>query len=393
MQRMRRIYLDTAAATPLDKRVVKAMQPWWQKQFGNPSSIHAEGEVARKALEQSRKNLANFLSAHPDEIIFTSGGTEGNNLVLNGVVAMSPRKDKHIIVSAIEHSSILATVKALERWGVAVTVLPVSSGGLVEAKTLADALRPETVLVSIGYVNNELGAIQNLPELAKVIRHWRKERGEVYPYFHTDACQAGRFLELNVARLGVDLLTINASKLYGPKGVGALYVKRGVQLLPTIYGGGQEAARRAGTENVPSIVGFATAVEICARERDKENKKIISLRDYFITKLLTLSGTSLNGPVGENRIAHNINISFADTEAEQVVIELDAKGVACSAGSACSIRSHDDSYVVKALGKSAVEAASAVRFTLGRDTAKSDLNYVLKILPPILVKLRKFAKI
>ena len=390
---MKRVYLDTAAATPIDKRVLAAMRPWWQKQFGNPSSIHAEGELARKALDQSRKSLANFLTAHPDEIIFTSGGTEGNNLALNGVVAMAPLKDKHIIVSAIEHSSILATAKALERWGVAVTVLPVTSEGLIEVSALAKALRPETVLVSIGYVNNELGTIQNLPELAKVIRHWRKTRGEVYPYLHTDACQAGRFLELNVARLGVDLLTINASKLYGPKGVGALYVKRGVQLLPTMYGGGQETARRAGTENIPAIVGLATAVEVCTREREKESKKITELQNYFITKLLTLPGASINGPVGENRIPHNINVSFAHTEAEQVVIELDAKGIACSAGSACSIRSHDDSYVLAALGKTTAEAVSAVRFTLGRDTSKKDLDYVLKVLPTILGKLRKFAKI
>lgn len=393
MQVMRRIYLDTAAATPLDARVARAMRPFMQKHFGNPSSIHAEGETARKALVASRESVAHCLAAHADEIIFTSGGTESNNLALSGVVQAAPMRPCHIIVSSIEHSSVLAAAKALERSGVTVTLLPVDQEGRVSPAELSKSLRPETVLVSIGYVNNELGTIQSLPDLAKVIRHWRKERGEVYPYFHTDACQATRFLELNAARLGVDLLTLNAAKVYGPKGVGALYVRRGVQFLPMIYGGGQETARRAGTENVPSLVGLAAAVAMCARGRDKENKKITVLRDYFITKLLALPGASLNGPADSNRIAHNINISFAGTEAEQLVIELDAKGVACSAGSACSIRSHDESYVLAALGKTPAEAASAVRFTLGRDTTKAQLNYVLKVLPPILVKLRKFAKI
>ena len=365
---------------------------------GNPSSLHHGGAMVKKLVENSRILIASLISGQPDEIIFTSGGTEANNLAIFGVMghrmsAGHSMSGSHIITTKIEHASILEPCRELARRGCPVTYLPINRDGLVSPVALAEALRPETVLVSIGYANNEIGVIQPIRELAKVIRHFRKMRhrmsnilldiGCLTPYFHTDACQAPRFLDCRVSTLGVDLMTLNSGKIYGPEGVGCLYVRRGVNLSPLIYGGGQERGIRNGTENVKGIVGFADALALCVKLREKESARLTKLRDYFIDRLLKLPGVVLNGS-RKSRLPNNVNVSFIGADSESVVLNLDAQGVYVSSGSACSTHTKDSSYVVQALGYQPEAARSAVRFTLDRATTKRDLDYVLKILPAIL---------
>lgn len=386
------IYLDAAAATPLDRRVLAVMRPYLTREFGNPSSLYRSGVIARRAVETARTVIASILAAHADEIIFTSGGTESNNLAIQGVVRAAGRG--HLITTAIEHASVLRPCRALERQGLTLTYLPVGNDGLVDPAELKKTLRPETILVSIGYVNNEIGAIQPIREIARVIRNFKKLqatnyklKADTYPYFHIDGCQAPRFLDCRVSTLGVDLMTINSGKIYGPKGAGCLYVRRGIKLTPLLEGGGQEQGLRSGTENVPGLVGFAKALERCVELREKESTRLSNLRDYFIFRLLKLDRVTLNGSP-DTRLPNNVNVSFAGTDSEFVVLNLDAAGVACSSGSACSTQTKDSSYVMAALGGSEDQARGAVRFTLGRETTKRDLDYVLKILPDILSRAR-----
>lgn len=363
----------------------------------NPSSIHGEGVRAAAHLAAARRRAAAVLGVSPTEIVFTGGGTESNNLAVFGPARFYNRQFKkhpHIITSVIEHHSVLRPLQALEANGVSVTYLPVDKEGLVDPKEVERALRPETVLVSVMLANNEIGTIEPLKEIARVIRRWRQAQGTPYPYLHTDACQAPHYLDLKVPAWGVDLLTLNSAKLAGGAGVGLLYVRRGLELAPLLYGGGQENGWRSGTENVKGISAFVKALEKAQGERVKVAARLTVLRDYFISQILKLPGTVLNGPSTSlgaiaPRLPNNINISFADCEAEQLVLELDARGVAASAGAACSQPGGDTSYVVKALGRSEGEAAGALRLTLGPKTTKAELDYVLKILPPILQKLRR----
>lgn len=349
----------------------------------NPSSIHVAGVRAGRALGEARQTVAQILDAHDNEIIFTSGGTEANNLAIFGLT--KSLKTGHIITTKIEHASILEPCRQLEREGFSVTYLPVKSDGLIDLKELAQVLRPDTVLVSIGYANNEIGVIQPIREISRV-----KNFKKLQAIFHSDACQAPSFLNLNVNQLGIDMLTLNSSKIYGPKGVGCLYVRRGINLQPILYGGGQERGQRSGTENVSAIVGFAKALEQCAKRREKESARLIKLRDYFIECLLMLGGNSsqqaviLNGS-RTSRLPNNVNVSFVGADSEFVVLNLDARGVLAASGSACSAHEKLASHVIMALG---IQAGNAVRFTLGRDTKKSDLDYVLKILPDILKRAR-----
>lgn len=382
------IYLDSAAATPLDERVLAAMRQYLTREFGNPSSLHRSGVVARRAVETARAGVASALGAERDEIIFTGSGTEANNLAILDVARES--RSGHVITSVIEHVSVLEPCRALERQGLTLTYLPVRHDGLVDPAVLARTLRPDTILVSIGYANNEIGVIQPIREIARVIRNFKKLqtkshklKADDYPYFHTDACQAPRFLDCRAPTLGVDLLTLNSGKIYGPKGTGCLYVRRGLNLRPILYGGGQEHGLRSGTENVAGIVGFVKALELCVKLRAKESTRLSKLRDHFIFRLLKLNGVTLNGSPTA-RLPNNVNVSFAGADSEYVVLSLDAADVAASSGSACSTRTKDTSYVIKALGGNEERARSAVRFTLGRDTTKRVLDYVLKILPEIL---------
>ncbi len=372
MAKIARIYLDTAAATPLDGRVKRAMLSYLGSHFGNPSSLHAEGVAAARAVQTARQRAAAVLGVQPDEIIFTSGGTESNNLALTAAAG------GEIIISAIEHASVVAAAPAA-------IVVPVDARGVIDLKKFKSSLTPQAKLVSVIYANNEIGTIQPLAEIAKIIRAHRKIHQTAFPYLHTDACQATRFLELFVPRLGVDLLTLNAAKIYGPKGVGLLYVKRGVKLLPLQQGGGQEAGRRAGTENVAGIIGLATALELAAASRQTEAKRLDPLRNYFITELQKIPGLKING-TGPNQLPHLVNVTVPGILAEQMVIELDARGIALSTGSACAIASHDESYVIMALGRSKKEAEQSVRFSFDRTTTRTELKYVLKMIKEVIKK-------
>lgn len=381
-----RIYLDYAAATPVDRRVLLAMEPFAAKNFGNPSALHTEGQVARKAIEDARKEIAGHLDAHSDEVVFTASGTEANNVAILGVAKSffaQPNASTtmpHIITTEIEHPSILSVIKDLEAKGAArITYIPVSSEGRVNPRDVKDALKDETVLVTIAYANSEIGVIQEIREIAKVVRDWRKDKKTQYPYFHTDACQAVNYLDVSVARLGVDLMSFNAAKIYGPKGVGALYRRRGAKLSPVIYGGGQEGGIRSGTENVSGIVGFAAALTVARSLSEKESKRLSALRDVFIQELCAIPGVRLTGDA-KNRLPNNVNVSVSGVRSAELVLRLDAKGVACSSKSACKSSDEEASYVLKALGKLSEEAESSIRFTLGRQTTRRDLKKAVKAL-------------
>lgn len=385
MPNTKRIYLDHAATTPEDKRVVEVVRKASAETYGNPSSLHQEGVLARKVLETGRKSIADILCVRRDEIVFTSGGTESNNIAIFGAVN-DPQK-AHIIVSRIEHPSVLECVRELERRGAAVTYVPVDSDGLVSPKSVEDALRENTVLVSIMYANNEIGTIQPIAEIAKVIRRFREAKSHsssviCHPLLHTDACQATNYLPMSVLKLGVDLMTFNASKIYGPKGVGALFVKQGVKLAPHIFGGGQERGLRSGTENVSAIAGFAEAMRVAEKMKEKESARLVKLRDFFIHEILTkIPDTVLNGSAAE-RLPNNVNISFLGMDAEEIVIGLDARGIAVSTGSACANIAGEGkvSHVVLALDGDRIRAMGSVRFTLGRGTKKGDIEHTVKTL-------------
>lgn len=396
----KRIYLDNASTTLIDPRVLHEVSFHLKNTFGNAGSIHSEGVIAKKVLDESRKKVAGILGAHSDEIVFTSGGTESNNLAILGTVAklldriknkelrIKNEKKIHVITSVIEHSSILECFKELEKKGVEVTYLPVTPEGIVDLVAFKKALRPETVFVSVQYANNEIGTIQPIREISKMLKHFRNNltlSAKRYPLFHTDASQAPVYLDCNVERLGVDLLTLDGHKIYGPKGIGALYIKRGVSILPIIFGGGQERNLRAGTENVPMIAGFAKALEICAGESIKESKRIAVLRDWLLDIILNnFSKVVLNGD-RLNRLPNNINISIPEIDTEFLTLQLDAKGISISTKSAC-LGHIGNSYVVKVLGGDLWRANNTIRITLGRFTKKSDINFFYKKLSEILKK-------
>ncbi len=387
----KRIYLDHAATTYLDPAVKAAMDPFWQKNFGNPSSIHKEGCDARNILTASRKKIASLIGAAPDEIIFTNGGTESDNLAVFGVARQF--KKGHIITSKIEHHAVLNPCEELEKSGFDVSYIGVSEEGIINLKEFKKSLRKDTILVSIMYANNEMGAIQPIKEIAKIIRDFKRENNSQFPLFHTDAIQAAGYLDMNVQRLGVDLLSVNASKIYGPKGAGFLYIRRGVKILPIIYGGGQERGMRPGTENMAGIAGLAKAFEISQNKAEKEAKRLVVLRDYLIKGVLNkISDSFLNGH-DVLRLPNNANITIRGVEGESLVLYLDAAGIACSTGSACTSSSLEPSHVITALGRSKEDAHCSIRFTLGRKTQKSDIDYLLKVLPDIVKKLRKYSVI
>ncbi len=377
------IYLDHAATTPVDERVLAAMLPYFAEQFGNPSSIHRAGRAALEALDDARETVAAVLGASRKEIVFTGGGSEADNLAIKGV-ALAQRqagKGAHLITSAIEHHAVLHAVEYLEAFGFEATVLPVDAGGLVSPEDLRAAIRPDTVLASIMLANNEIGTIQPLAELGAICR----ERGVP---LHTDAVQAAGALALDVDALNVDLLTLAAHKLYGPKGVGALYVRHGTPLLPQINGGGQERRRRAGTENVAGIVGMATALRLAEERRESYAAHCAALRDRLVAGVLArVPHTSLNGDPAR-RLPNNANIAFEYVEGESVLLLLDQHGIAASSGSACTSGSLEASHVLTALGLPYERAIGSVRFTAGKSTTVEDIDYLLDVLPPLIERLR-----
>jgi len=375
------LYLDYAATTPVRKEVLKEMLPYFEKSFGNPSSAHSKGMEGLKAIEEARKRVAKILNCDPKEIIFTSGGTESVNLAIKGFAFANKDKGNVIITQKTEHSAVLNTCKWLESQGFKVIYLDVDEFGLVDLEKLEKAITNQTILVSIMYANNEIGTIQPIEEIAKIC----KTRGVA---FHTDACQAAGYLDLDVQKLGVDMLTLNGSKIYGPKGVGLLFVKSGIALTPLIHGGGQELGFRSGTENVPGIVGLAKALELCCEEKDKEVKRLIKLRDYFVGKVLAeIPEVKLNGHPTK-RLPNNINLSFAGIEGEALLTLLNEKGIFVSTGSACSSKSLEESHVLKAIGLPILYSHGSIRISMGRYTKKADLDYVLSVLKESVKKLR-----
>lgn len=379
---MATIYLDHASATPVDPEVKKVMDTYAAELYGNPSSLHSLGLKVRHALDDARETIANILNCKPMEIIFTSGGTESNNLVLQGVVRALKQKGRHIITTTIEHSSVLKTCKYLEREeGCQITYLRVNSKGFVDLEELERVIRKDTILISIGYANNEIGVIQDIPQIGEIAR-------KCSVLFHTDACQATPYLLLDVQQLKVDFVTLNGAKIYGPKGVGVLYKRTGASLKPLLHGGEQEFGYRSGTENVPAIVGFAKALELAERRKMKESERVTVLRDHLIKHLqLKISGVQINGDL-QRRLPNNVNITVQGIEGESLVLFLSERGLLASTGSACASRSSEPSPVLVALGLSYKDARASLRITLGRETTKKDVDELVRFLPSVVATLR-----
>ena len=378
---MKRIYLDYAATTPTHPEVVKAMLPYFTDAFGNPSSIYSCGQEAKGAIEETRAKVANLIGARDEEIVFTSGGTEADNFALKGVAFANENRGNHIITSSIEHHAVIEACKFLERRGFRVTYLPVDRYGLVDPNDVRKVLTDKTILISVMHANNEIGIIEPIAEIGKIAR-------EAGIYFHTDAVQTVGHIPVDVNALGVDLLSISAHKLYGPKGVGALYIRKGTKLTPFMHGGEQERRRRASTENVPGIVGFGKATEIARQEMGEEAERLTYLRDRLINDLLErINHSRLNGhPV--TRLPNNVNISVDFVEGESMLLNLDLEGVCASTGSACSSSSLEPSHVLLAMGLSHEQAHGSLRFSLGKWTTEEEIERVLDVLPGIVAKLR-----
>ncbi len=405
----KQIYLDHAATTPVRSEVLKAMLPYFTKNFGNASAIHTVGQIANGALNDARRTIAGIIHALPDNIIFTSGGTESNNLAIFGVTkavlnltlpsplwrrgfdASSSFTNEeaggglargHIITTAIEHDSVLRPFGHLAKQGWDVTFVPVDKHGRVNPQDVIRAIRPETVLISVMYANNEIGTIEPIADIGRMILRYRKKHNTQHPYFHTDACQAAGYLDLDVEKLHIDLMTINASKIYGPKGVGLLYVRRGVKLEPLMFGGSQEHALRPGTENVAGIVGLGIALALSQKEtyRDKEIRRLRQLSEYFWKELQKkIPGVKFNGPeIGEDRLPNNLNVEFPEIEGETLLLYLNEAGIMCSTSSACGLESSEPSHVLQAIGCNTSSMRSSVRFTLGQGTTKDEINYTVR---------------
>lgn len=374
------IYLDTSASTPTDPEVINVMAKYFSEKYGNAGSMHTKGLEAAHALNLSRKKVAEILNCHNKEIIFTSSGTESINLAIKGAAAQLRAKGNHIISTTIEHPAVLDTLEYLEEKGFEITLVEVESNGIVNPKKIERVIKPNTILISVMYANNEIGTIQPINEISQIA----KEKNIM---LHTDACQAANSENLNVKELGVDLLSLNGSKIYGPKGIGCLYKKDSVKLEPLIHGGGHESGLRSGTENIPAIVGFAKALELAQNYKEDYIKKLSILRDYLIESLLKIPDTILNGDA-KKRLANNVNITFLNIEGEAILLKLDKEGIYASSGSACTSKSLDPSHVILALGRPYEVAHGSIRFTLSKYTTKQDLDYLINIMPHIVKELR-----
>lgn len=381
---MKRIYMDHNATTPLREEVLEAMLPYLRDEFGNASSLHAYGIRARKAIEAAREQVAAALGAHPREIIFTGCGTEADNQAIKGVAFANRDKGDHIITSRIEHKAVLETCEYMERRGFRVTYLPVDEYGVVSPDNVAQAITGRTILVSVMFANNEVGTIQPIAEIAQVCR----EKGV---YFHTDAVQAVGKLPIDVERLGIDLLSLSAHKFYGPKGVGALYVRKGVKIEPLLHGGHQEWGLRAATENVAGIVGLGKALELRLGEMEIEAQRLTTLRERLYNGIVAqIAHVYLNGHPTQ-RLPGTLSVCFDYIEGEAIILGLDLEGVAVSSGSACTSATLEPSHVLLAMGVHPATAQGSIRFSLGRGNTEEDVDYVLKVLPPIIKRLREMS--
>lgn len=379
---MKQIYFDNAATTAVEPEVVETMLPYFTEAFGNASSPHGYGRSARQEMEKARDQVASLIGAKPEEIIFTSGGTESDNLALFGVLEAEEKKGKHIITSMVEHHAVLHTCEYLEKIGKAeVTYLPVDENGLIDPAEVEKAIRPDTVLISIMLANNEIGTIQPIAKIGEIAKKHQVT-------LHTDAVQAVGAISVDVNELNVDLLTLTAHKIYGPKGIGALFVRKGTRIKPLIHGGSHERNLRAGTESVVQIIGLGKAAEIAQRELKEDGERITKLRDYIISEVLEkIPHSRLNGD-SVHRLPNNVNMSFSFLEGEALLLMLDMKGIACSSGSACTSGSLDPSHVLLAIGLDHETAHGSLRITLGRHSTKEEADYLIQELPPIVARLR-----
>jgi len=378
---MRKVYMDYQAGAPVDPRVLEAMQPYFLKAFGNPSSVHAIGQESREALEDARGRVAALIGAKSGEVIFTSGGTESNNIALKGVAFRNVDRGNHIITSTIEHISIMNICKYLQREGFTVSYIPVDRYGVVDVDRIGSAITDKTILISVMYANGEIGTIEPIKAIGEVA-----ENKDIY--FHVDAVAAAGKVDVNVERDKIDLLSMSSNDFYGPKGVGALYRREGTRLIPTIHGGGQERGFRSGSENIPGIVGMGKAAEIAEGEMEAEGKRLTELRDRFIEGAVsTVPHTYLNGHPTQ-RLPNNVNVRFSYVEGESLLLSLDMEGVAASSGSACTSKTLEPSHVLRSIGLAHEEAHGSLLFSLGKQNDEGDIEYVLQILPGIVKRLR-----
>ncbi len=390
----RQVYLDHAATTPTDPEVVEAMLPFLNSNFGNPGSFHSVGKESKDAMDNARSWIASWIGARSDEIIFTGSGTESDNLAILGVARQNKDRGVHIVTTSIEHHAVLETMEYLaKKEEFELTVVPVERNGIVDPKKVIDAIRRDTILVSVMLANNEIGTLQPVAEIGRAIEKMRKDKVAPHVLFHTDACQAAAYMPLDVNKLHVDLLTLNGSKVYGPKGVGVLFAKRGLKLRPLMFGGAQEKTRRPGTENVANIIGLRKALELVEERREHDIEHLEPLQRKLAQGILSsIPKTRLNGDWQE-RIPNNVNISFMDLEGEALLLYLDANGIYVSTGSACTSASLDPSHVILALGLPYEVAHGSLRFSLGRDTTEEDIDYVLETLPGLVEKLRSISPV
>ena len=381
---MKRIYLDHNSTTPLHPEVLEAMLPYYKEAFGNPSTIYSFGQETRKATDEAREKVANLIGASPEEIIFTSGGTEADNLALKGVAAALEKKGKHIITSSIEHHAVLSALEYLEKRGYKVSFLPVDKHGWLHPGQVEEAITSQTTLISVMHANNEVGTIEPISEIGEIAR-------KAGIYFHTDAIQTIGKIKVNVDDLKVDLLSLSAHKFYGPKGVGALYVRKGTRIHPLLHGGYQERHRRAGTENVAGIVGLGKAAEIASKEMVQQSRRESNLRDRLEKTIReNINHCRVNGHP-TRRLPNTLNVSFEFIEGESLILNLDLKGIAASTGSACTSGSLEPSHVLIAMGVAPEIAQGSIRFSLGRDNRKEDIDYTVKNLVEIAGRLREMS--
>ncbi len=380
------IYLDHASTTPADPAVVAEMLPWMTEQYGNPSTVYSLGLTAAQAVQMARESIARRLGADPEEIYFTSGGTESDNWAVLGTAEAQQKKGRHVITSAVEHHAVLESVDYLEKHGCEVTRIPVDGGGLVDPESVRRALRPDTILVSVMHANNEVGTIQPIAEIGKITR-------EAGVLFHCDAVQTAGKQPLHVNELGVDLLSVSAHKLYGPKGVGLMYLRKRTRISPLLHGGGQEKSRRAGTHNVPGIVGMAKAFELATERMADDAAREAALRDRLWQGLSgSIEAIHLNGDMA-HRLSGNLNVRLDGIEGEAMILMLDMEGICVSSGSACTTGSLEPSHVLLAMGIPAEHAHGSLRITLGRSTTQEDIDHFIKVFPPIVSRLREMSPI
>ncbi|MCO6511427.1 MAG: cysteine desulfurase [Aridibacter famidurans] len=385
----RRVYLDNAATTPVDPRVLESLLPYLRDKFGNPSSIHFYGQGARSAIDKARHQVAEFIGSRPNEIVFTSGGTESNNLAIRGLFDANRRHGSHIVTTVVEHPAVGSVCESLTKEGAEVTVVPVGANGCADPGAIREAIREDTVLVTVMLVNNEMGAVQPVSEIGRIVRDLRSDGRKIW--LHTDAVQAAGKIRVSVEDLGCDLLSLSGHKIYGPKGIGALYVKRGVRIAPQNIGGHQERERRGGTENVAFAAALGTACEIASTEMDENAERVERLRDRFESEILeAVPDIVINGIEGP-RSPYISNIAFKGIEGEGLLINLDMSGVAVSTGSACSSGSIEPSHVIVALGTDDDVARGSVRFSFGKDNTEDDVDYVLGLVPKAVENLRRLS--